>query len=72
MRNRSEHVKQAKKRGMDAKLPAYLQTNDAIAEPLKIPGIDYTEVNINGKGFERSLLWKLKYWSLMWVLSNLD
>lgn len=39
-----------------------------IAAPLKIDGIDYAEVNLNGKGFERSLIWKLSYFSLAKVV----
>jgi protein-tyrosine phosphatase len=61
-------VKQAKKRQADLKVPALIQSNDALAESVKIPGIDYLEININGKGFERSLLWQLSFWSFMYVL----
>jgi hypothetical protein len=43
-----------------------LLSNDALAEPIKIPGLDYLEVNINGKGFERSLVKKLSVWSFMY------
>jgi protein-tyrosine phosphatase len=64
-KTRSEHIKQSQKRESDLKIPANLQTNNAVAEPLKIPGMDYLEININGKGFERSLLWQLKWWSIM-------
>jgi protein-tyrosine phosphatase len=42
-----------------------LQSNNALAEPVKIPGMEYLEININGKGFERSLLWQLKIWSFI-------
>ncbi|KAI9724380.1 MAG: hypothetical protein M1812_000448 [Candelaria pacifica] len=59
---RSEHIKQAQKH--DAKVAssaAVPQSNNAVAEPLKIPGITYREVNINGSAFERSLLRKLSW-----------
>ncbi|KAL3428321.1 tyrosine/serine protein phosphatase [Phlyctema vagabunda] len=59
LRTKTEHVNQAKKREGDLKVPALLQSNEALAQPIKIPGMDYLEININGKGFERSLLWKL-------------
>lgn len=62
---RTEHAKQAKKREGDLKIPALLQSNDALAGPMKIPGMNYLEININGKGFERSLLWRLSWWSFM-------
>lgn len=58
--HRTEHVNQAKKREGDLKIPALLQSNEALADPVKISGIKYLEININGKGFERSLLWQLK------------
>ncbi|TVY33257.1 hypothetical protein LSUB1_G006968 [Lachnellula subtilissima] len=63
LRTVTEHANQAKKREGDLQIPALVKSNAALAEPLKIPGIKYLEININGKGFERSLLWKLSYWS---------
>jgi len=65
LRTKSEHVKQAKKRRADLETPVLLQSNDAIAEPVKIPGMDYLEINLNGKGFERSLIWQLSLWSFV-------
>jgi len=46
-------------------VPAVVKLNNALAEPLKIPGMTYLEININGKGFERSLLWQLSTWSFL-------
>lgn len=60
-------MKQAKKRQADLAVPSILLSNDALAEPMKIPGLDYLEININGKGFERSLVKKLSIWSFMCV-----
>ena len=57
--DRSEHIKQAKMRQAGLKIPALIKPNDAFAEPAKISGIDYLKININGKGFERSLLRQL-------------
>ncbi|KAH8646053.1 tyrosine/serine protein phosphatase-like protein [Tricladium varicosporioides] len=68
LRTLTEHAKQAKKREGDLKIPALLQSNDALAGPMKIPGINYLEININGKGFERSLLWRLSWWSFMKIV----
>lgn len=65
LRTKTEHLKQAHKREADLKGPAQLYSNDALAEPVKIPGLQYLEININGKGFERALLWKLRIWSLI-------
>ena len=61
---RTEHANQAKKRDADLKIPTIVQSNDALAEPVKIPGMNYLEVNVNGKGFERSLLWQLSAWNI--------
>jgi len=63
LRTVTEHANQAKKRDTDLKIPTIVQSNDALAEPVKIPGMNYLEVNVNGKGFERSLLWQLSGWS---------
>jgi len=63
LRTVTEHANQAAKREGDLKIPALVQSNQALAEPVQIPGMNYMEVNINGKGFERSLLWQLSAWS---------
>ncbi|KAI9744316.1 MAG: hypothetical protein M1818_002468 [Claussenomyces sp. TS43310] len=62
LRTRSELEKQAKKREL---------SSDGLAQPAKIPGIDYLEINLNGPGFERSLLKRLSYWSYLYVLDCL-
>ncbi|KAM3075632.1 hypothetical protein ACMFMG_007767 [Clarireedia jacksonii] len=61
---RTEHTKQTKKRENDIRNPQLVESNRALAEPMKIPGIDYLEINVNGKGFERSLIWQLSPYSL--------
>ncbi len=63
-------MNKVKKRERDLKTPTLLQANEALAEPMKIPGINYLEININGRGFERNLVWQLSSWSLMQVLST--
>ncbi|KAG4425955.1 hypothetical protein IFR04_000899 [Cadophora malorum] len=65
LRTLTEHANQAKKREGDLKVPALLQSNSALAEPVKISGMKYLEINVNGKGFERHLLWRLKFWSFI-------
>ncbi|TAQ85846.1 4-nitrophenylphosphatase [Chlorociboria aeruginascens] len=69
LRTITEHVQQAEKREAESKIPALVQSNEALAEPLKIPGMDYLEININGKGFERSLLWRLSLWSFIKLIT---
>ena len=64
LRTKSEHVKQAKKREADKKLAALRPDSDFIDDN-KIPRVEYLPININGKGFERNLLWQLTWWQLM-------
>lgn len=63
LRTKTEHDNQAKKRSADVKVPALIQSNAALSEPVQIPGMNYLEVNVNGKGFERTLLWQLSAWN---------
>ncbi|KIW80547.1 hypothetical protein Z517_07163 [Fonsecaea pedrosoi CBS 271.37] len=71
LRSKTEHINAAKKRSgaAVAAQPAVTpSSNEAIAEPLQIPGIRYEHINLNGKGFERHLIWQLKYTSLAKLL----
>lgn len=45
------------------------QSNNTTAETLKVAGIRYHEVNLNGGSFERALLWKLSWLSLTRLLA---
>lgn len=59
---RTEHIEQAQKRDANIKASAALpQTNDEVAEPLKIPGLKYFEINFNGSSFSRMLISKLSW-----------
>jgi protein-tyrosine phosphatase len=59
---RTEHIEQAQKHDARIKASAAVpQTNDEVAEPLKIPGITYYEINFNGSAFSRMLLSKLTW-----------
>lgn len=69
--HRTEHDKQAKKRVADMRDPILIESNSALNESMKIPGIKYLEINVNGKGFERSLVWQLSPYSIMYVLTSL-
>ncbi|KAF1945428.1 hypothetical protein EJ02DRAFT_451458 [Clathrospora elynae] len=62
LRTKTEHIEQAQKRDAKVKASAAIpQSNDDVAEPLKIPGIAYHEINFNGSAFSRMLLSKLTY-----------
>lgn len=67
LRSNTEHINAAKKRAQisladqSAAIPS---SANALAKTVQIPGIDYANINLNGKGFERHLIWQLKYTSL--------
>lgn len=59
---RTEHIEQAQKRNtrfeQSTALPKF---NDAVTEPLQIPGIVYHAINFNGSAFSRMLLAQLSW-----------
>jgi len=62
LRTETEHIHQSRKRG--APVPASTaipKSNDATAEPLKIPGVKYHEINFNGKGYQNALVSQLTW-----------
>ncbi|RMZ81974.1 hypothetical protein DV737_g2283, partial [Chaetothyriales sp. CBS 132003] len=68
LRSTTEHIIAAKKHAdavalaqAAAQPPTAKETDVA---PLKIPGLRYAEINLNGRAFERALVWQLKYGSL--------
>lgn len=67
LRSKTEHINAAKKRAQlslvdqSAAVPS---STEAVAKEIQIPGIRYANINLNGKGFERHLIWQLKYASL--------
>lgn len=70
LRSKTEHIEAAKKHTQLAKLASPELSpipNDLTAKPLKIPGINYAEINLNGKGFERHLVWQLSYSNIAWL-----
>lgn len=65
LRTKTEHAEAARKRSRDAAVPALLQSNDALAGPVKIEGLDYREVKITGGGFEKHMLRQLGWPSFL-------
>ncbi|KAK8041150.1 hypothetical protein PG994_014157 [Apiospora phragmitis] len=61
LRTKTEHAKQAEKRQADLKVPALLQSNAALAEPVQIPGLRYLEIKITGGKFEKFLISQLSW-----------
>ena len=75
LRSKTEHVNAAKKRSevalvsQSAAVPSW---DEALQQKVQIPGIRYAYINLNGKGFERHLIWQLKYTSLarmVWLMA---
>jgi hypothetical protein len=66
---RTEHIEQARKREAHVHSSAVIpQSNDAAAEPLKISGIAYHEINLNGRSFSRMLVSKTTWLESFWLL----
>ncbi len=67
LRSTTEHIDQAKKRDANAEINASAvvpKSEEKAADVVKIPGINYHEINLNGGAFARALLWKLRWSSL--------
>ncbi|KAI1622494.1 protein-tyrosine phosphatase [Exophiala viscosa] len=67
LRSKTEHINAARKRSEVAlaSQSAVVPSSDkAVQQAIEIPGIRYAYINLNGKGFERHLIWQLKYTSL--------
>ncbi|KAK7749378.1 hypothetical protein SLS62_008121 [Diatrype stigma] len=68
LRTKTEHARQAEKRQADMRVPALLQSNAALAEPMQIPGLRYLECKITGGRFETFLLGQLSWLSFFQVI----
>ena len=60
LRSKTEHIEAAKK---------FSAVNHGNSATIKIPGIKYSEINLNGKGFERHLVWQLSYTDLSCLIA---
>lgn len=72
LRSTTEHIEQAKKHDADAKLQASAivpKSDEKAADVLRIPGIKYRDINLNGTAFARALMWKLRWSSLAKLIS---
>ncbi|KAB5575447.1 protein-tyrosine phosphatase-like protein [Coniochaeta sp. 2T2.1] len=67
LRTKTEHLNAAKKWKADLAVApvAHATSNDAVAEPLQIPGIEYREIKLTGRSFEIHLLRQLSWGSLL-------
>ncbi len=66
LRTKTEHINAAKKRELElaALGPAALaKSNAAFAGPVQIPGLQYLEIKLTGRKFEKHLLSQLSWWS---------
>lgn len=60
LRSKTELINAAKKH----ETAAVETSSQRFTQPVQIPGIQYANINLNGKGFERYLVWQLGYLSL--------
>jgi hypothetical protein len=71
---RTEHIQQAQKRDVKIKSSAAVpQSNDQVADSLKITGVTYHEINFNGNAFSRMLINKLswgEFGKLVWLMAT--
>ncbi|KAI1036758.1 hypothetical protein LB503_003149 [Fusarium chuoi] len=56
------------KRKEQSSIPALVESNKALAEPLQISGLDYRQVKITGRAFELFLLSQLSWWDFFRVV----
>ncbi|THX57033.1 hypothetical protein D6D06_03947 [Aureobasidium pullulans] len=64
LRTKSEHIVQAQKRSVPlASAEPVAPSNNQAAEPVKIPGLNYSEINFNGSSYSFALIRQLRYWS---------
>ncbi|KUI56805.1 Tyrosine-protein phosphatase [Cytospora mali] len=69
LRSKTEHIQAARKRSADSQIPALLRSNEALAEPVQIPGIEYREIKITGGGFEKFMLSQLGWLSFIKLIA---
>lgn len=64
LRTKSEHIVQAQKRSIPVpSAEPVAPSNNQAAEPVKIPGLNYAEINFNGSSYSFALIRQLRYWS---------
>lgn len=72
LRSKTEHIEAAKKVANASRTsPPPKATKNGSLEEAKIPGVQYAEVNLNGKGFERHIAWQLSYLNLARLATNM-
>ena len=70
LRSKTEHIEQAKKHDNNTASTLLLATNEGSdTDAIRIKGIRYVDINLNGGAFSRALLWKLKWFSLAKLLT---
>lgn len=70
LRSKTEHIEAGKKAAATITTPPRSRKNDSL-EAVRIPGVQYIEVNLNGKGFERHIAWQLSYYNLARLATNM-
>lgn len=62
LRTDSEHVEQARKLAKKASTSPVTEPNDP-AQPLRIPGVQYKYISLNGHAYSSALIKQLSYWN---------
>ncbi|KAK4698041.1 protein-tyrosine phosphatase, partial [Lecanoromycetidae sp. Uapishka_2] len=70
LRSTTEHINQAKKHSKIVPGPAAVPDGvSRVIDTVKVKGIDYHEINLNGGAFARALLWKLTWSNLVKLMA---
>ena len=71
LRSTTEHIDQAKKHKTKSQIAAspIVPSEERASDVIKIAGVKYHEINLNGGAFARALLWRLRWSSLAKLIS---
>ncbi|KAF3770704.1 hypothetical protein M406DRAFT_247366 [Cryphonectria parasitica EP155] len=69
LRSKTEHSQAAEKRAALTRSPEVVAKNKALAEPARIPGIEYRDVKITGPGFEKHMLGQMSWGGFFKLIS---
>ncbi|KAG8525493.1 uncharacterized protein KY384_009137 [Bacidia gigantensis] len=69
LRSNTEHIKQDEKFSQRRNAATLTTTEQKAANTVRMPGIKYADIDLNGGAFTKALLWKLKWRSLAKLLA---
>ena len=68
LRTPTEHLEQSQKHVANTTEAAATAPSDPF-NPLRIPEINYKDINFNGSGYSNALIWQLSYWNIAKLFS---